>query len=64
MLMNRFHHPRLHDAARMWTMYVYVLSRLFILEANTGTGCCSFIMLGVTEAVEQGQTFFKGKVFG
>ncbi len=32
MLINGLHHPLLHNASRMWSMNVYIRSRLLILE--------------------------------
>ena len=52
MLVNRFHHPRFHYTSRVWTMYIYVLPRFFVLETNAGTGSCPFIVLSITEVAK------------
>ena len=62
MLVNRFHHPRFHYASRVWTMYIYILPRFFVLEADTGTGSSPFVMFRVTEVPQQRKDFFKGKI--
>ena len=62
MLVNRFHHPRLHYTSWVWTMYIYVLPCFLVLETDTGTGSSPFVVLGVTEVTQQRQGLFKGEV--
>lgn len=52
MLINCFHHPRFHYASWMWTMYIYVLPRFFVLETNTRTGSSPFVVPDVTEVTK------------
>ena len=49
MLIDGFHHPAFHDAARVGTVQVYPLPRFFVLEAYARAGSGSFIMLSVPE---------------
>ena len=46
----------------MWAMYIYVLSCFFILETNAGTGSSTFVVLGITEVVQQRKGFFKSEI--
>ena len=62
MLINRLHHPLLHNASRVWPMDVNIRSRLFILEPDTRPRRTSLRMLRIAEVRQKTQRFFIRKV--
>ena len=62
MLINRLHHPLLHNAFRVWTMDINIRSRLLILEPDTRPGRTPFRMLRIAEMRQKAQRFFIRKV--
>lgn len=47
MLINRLHHPLLHDAARMWAVNVNIAAGSLILEANTRARRSTLLMFRI-----------------
>ena len=58
MLIDRLHHPLLHDAARMWAVNVDIAASSLILEANTRARRSTFLMFRIAEIGQKAHRFF------
>ena len=64
MLINRFNHPFLHNAARMGTMNIDINTLCFILKSNTRARSRPFVMNLISEVRQKRNGFLVCEVLG